>query len=250
MKRHGFICVGLSVILAIIVVQASIATAAEIKVLTSWSGSLLCEKIRAEFERTTGHKLNVVKGYGPIFVKQIKAGESFDLLISMPGIIDGLVKEGKIWADAPTNMFGTGIGVGVRVGAPKPDISSVEAFKQALLNAKSIAYLAVSGEAEMLRRIGIADAIKPKVTIPDKDILGELVANGDIELGIMPLVEIRGKPGVELAGPLPPEIQFYTVFAGGISSNSKAPDAARELIKFIKGPSALWAIKDLGMEQF
>jgi molybdate transport system substrate-binding protein len=249
MKRDCFICVVLSVILSVIAAQAPVATAAEIKVFTAWAGVAVFEKIGPEFERTTGHKLNVISGFGPIFAKQIKAGESFDILISTPPTINGLVKNGKIMAN-PTNLFRAGIGVEVRAGAPKPDISSVDAFKRTLLNAKSVGYLAVGGVPQMIERLGIADAMKPKVTIPDNDIVSELVAKGEVELGVVPITQILTKPGVELVGPLPPEIQFYTVFTAGVSVNSKAPDAAGELIKFIRGPRALSAIKAVGMEQF
>ena len=94
-----------------------------------------------DFERTTGHKLNVISGFGPVFVKQISAGEPFDVVVSPPPIIDGLVKDGKVIADSRTSLVRSGIGVEVRAGVLKPDISSVETFKRALLNAKSIGYL-------------------------------------------------------------------------------------------------------------
>jgi molybdate transport system substrate-binding protein len=133
--------------------------------------------------------------------------------------------------------------------ATRPDISSVEAFKRALLNAKSIAYLRVGGVPQLVERLGIAEAIKSKVTIPDTDIVSELVAKGEIELGIPVITQILTTPGVELVGPLPPEIQYYIQFVAGVSANSKAPDAARALIKFLIGPTALPVIKSQGMEQ-
>ena len=209
----------------------------------------MLDKIGPEFERTTGHKLNVISGFGPIFVKQINAGESFDVLVSLPTTINGLVKDGKIIADTCTNLFRSGVGVEIRAGAPKPDISSVEAFKRALLNAKSIGYLPTAGVPQLLDRLGIADTVKPKATIPTTDIVSELVAKGELELGVVVITQILTTPGVELVGPLPPEIQFYTVFTAGVSVNSKAPDAARELIKFLTGPTALPVIKAQGMEQ-
>jgi len=179
------------------------------------------DKIGPEFERTTGHKLNVISGFGPIFVKQINAGESFDVLVSLPTTINGLVKDGKIIADTCTNLFRSGVGVEIRAGAPKPDISSVEAFKRALLNAKSIGYLPTAGVPQLLDRLGIADTVKPKATIPTTDIVSELVAKGELELGVVVITQILTTPGVELVGPLPPEIQFYTVFTAGVSVNSK-----------------------------
>jgi molybdate transport system substrate-binding protein len=168
--------------------------------------------------------------------------------VSIPATIDAVFKDGKLLADSRTNLVRSGTGVAVRAGAPKPDIGSVEAFKQALLNAKSVGYLATAGVPQLVERLGVADAIKPKVTVPSTDIVSELVAKGELELGVVVMTQILTTPGVELAGPLPPEIQFYTVFVGGISANSKAPDAARALLQFLTGPTAAPVIRSQGME--
>jgi molybdate transport system substrate-binding protein len=232
----------------IILTHGRAADAAEIKVFTSRAIWTVLEKIGPEFERTTGHKLNVISGFSPIFVKQINAGEPFDVVVSPPATIDGLIKDGKVIADTRTNLVRSGIGVGVRAGALKPDISSVEAFKRALLNAKSIGYLPTGGVPQLVDRLGIADAIKSKVTIPNSDIVSELVAKDELELVVVVITQILTTPGVELVGPLPPEIQFYTVFTAGVSANSKAPDAARNLIKFLTSPTAIPVIKSQGME--
>ena len=163
------------------------------------------------------------------------------------------IKNGKVIADTRVDLGRSGIGVEVRAGAPKPDISSVEAFKRALLNAKSIGYLKVGSGiylAALLDRLGIAEAIAPKVRRPDTDIVSELVAKGEIELGMVVITQIMTTPGVELVGPLPSEIQSCAnvTFTGGVSANAKAPDAARELLKFLQGPNALPVIKSQGME--
>lgn len=231
-----------------LLVHGGAANAAEIKVFTARAIATVLEKIGPEFERTTGHKLNVITGFSPIFVKRINAGEPFDVVVSPPPTIDGLIKDGKVLAATRTNLVRSGIGVEVRAGAPKPDISSVEAFKRALLNAKSIGYLPIGGVPQLVDRLGIADAIKSKTTIPASDIVSELVAKGELELGVVVITQILTTPGVELVGPLPPEIQFYTVFTAGVSANSKAPDAARDLIKFLTGPTAIPVIKSQGME--
>jgi molybdate transport system substrate-binding protein len=224
------------------------ADAAEIKIFTSRAIATVLDKIGPEFERTTGHKLNVVTGFSPVFVKQINAGEPFDLIVSPPSTMDGLVKNGKVIADSRMRLVRSGTGVGVRAGAPKPDIGSTEAFKHALLNAKSIGYLPTAGVPELIARLGLADAIKPKVTIPNTDIVSELVAKGELELGVVVITQILTTPGVELVGPLPPELQIYIVFDGAVSANSKAPDAARALLKFLTGPTAIPVIKAQGME--
>jgi molybdate transport system substrate-binding protein len=223
------------------------ANATEIKIFTSRAIATVLDEIGPEFEHTTGHKLNVISGFSNNFVKQIYAGDPFDVVVSPPRTIDPLIKDGKVIADTRTNLVRSGVGVEVRAGAPKPDISSVEAFKRALLNAKSVGYLS-GAVPQLIDRLGIAEAIKSKMTIPDSDIVSELVAKGELELGVVVITQILTTPGVELVGPLPPEIQFYAVFTAGVSTNSKAPDAARELIKFLTGPTAMPVIKSQGME--
>ena len=238
--------------LAVILGQAVLANAAEIKVFATRSIVTVLDKIGPEFERTTGHRLNVTTDIAITMVRRINAGEPFDFLVAAPGHIDGLIKDGKIIAETRTNLTRSGIGVQVRAGAPKPDVSTVEAFKRALLNAKSIAYLkeGQSGVylAGLIKRLGIAEAIKSKVTRPERDIVSELVAKGEVDLGMVVITQILTTPGVELVGPLPPEIQSYITFTAGVSANSKAPDAAKALMKFLTGPTAIPVIKSQGME--
>jgi molybdate transport system substrate-binding protein len=228
------------------------ANAAEIKIFSTRAIATVLDKVGSEFERTTGHRLNVTTDIAIRMVRRIQAGEPFDFLVAAPGQIDGLINEGKIIPETRTNLTRSGIGVQVRAGAPKPDISTVEAFKRALLNAKSVAYLkeGQSGVylAGLLERLGIAEAIQSKVTRPDTDIVSELVAKGQIELGMVVITQILTTPGVELVGPLPPEIQSYITFTGGVSTASRAPNAAKELIRFLTGPAALPVIRAQGME--
>ena len=213
--------------------------AAELKVLTARAIATVLHEIGPEFERTSGHRLTVVSGLSTQFLTMINSGEPFEVVVTASPIVDGLIKNGKVIADTRVDLGRSGIGVEVRAGAPKPDISSVEAFKRALLNAKSIGYLEVGSGiylAALLDRLGIAEAIAPKVRRPDTDIVSELVAKGEIELGMVVITQIMTTPGVELVGPLPSEIQSYVTFTGGVSANAKAPDAARELLKFLQGP--------------
>ena len=243
-------CPILAIIFGLSVLSSNVtaASAAEIKVFTARAIATVLDKIGPEFERQTGHKLNVISGFGPVFMRQINAGEPFDVFVSTPSTMEGLFNEGKLIAETRTNLVRSGTGVEVRAGAPKPDISSVEAFKRALLNAKSIGYLRVGGVPQLVDRLGITDAIKAKVMIPDTDAVSELVAKGELELGVVVITQILTTPGVELVGPLPPEIQFYTVFVAGISANSQVPHAARDLIKYLTGPMAIPVIKSQGME--
>jgi molybdate transport system substrate-binding protein len=224
------------------------AAAADLKVWTSRAIATVLDVVGPQFERETGNKLNVVTGFSPEFVKRSNAGEQFDILVSPPPVLDGMIKAGKLDADTRTLLVRSDVGVEVRAGAPKPDISSVAAFKQALLNAKSITYLPAPGVPQMLERLGIADAIKSKVTIPDTDIVSELVAKGEVELGIVVITQILTTRGVELVGPLPSELKVTTTFGGAVSTSSNAPGAARALLKFLHSEEALNVIRKQGME--
>ena len=240
-----------AVALTFILAQPVIANAAEIKVWTARAIATVLAEVGPQFERTTGHKLTISTDLSSAFVRRANAGEPFDIMITGAPPLDGLIKDGKIIVKTRTSIARSGIGVEVRAGAPKPDISSVEAFKRALLDAKSIAYLKVGGGiyvAGLLERLGIAEAIKSKVTRPESDIVSELVAKGEVELGMVVITQILTTPGVDLVGPLPPEIQSYVVFTAGVSANSKVPDAARQLIKFLTGPTAIPVIRAQGME--
>ena len=231
--------------------QVTAAHAAELKIWTARAIATVLNEIGPQFEQATGHKLEVTSGLPAQFIKRINARERFDVLVFSPAYIDGLIKEGKIIVGTRTDLARSGIGVEVRTGAPKPDISSVDAFKRALLNAKSIAFLQVGSGAYLdglMERLGIADAIRLKLTRPDTDIVSELVAKGEIEIGMVVITQILTTPGVQLVGPLPPEIQSYVTFAAGVSTNSSAPDAARDFIKFLTGPIAIPVIQSQGME--
>jgi molybdate transport system substrate-binding protein len=237
--------------LTLIVAQPGMAKAAEIHVWTARAITTVLAEIGPQFERATGHRLNVYSGLPVDFEKRLKAGDPLDVLISGSSPVDRWIKEGKLVAATRTDIARSGIGVEVRAGARKPDIGSVEAFKRALLDAKSIAYLRVGSGIYLhglLERLGIAEAVKSKVTRPESDIVSELVARGEVELGMVVITQILTTPGVELVGPLPPEIQSYVAFVAGISKNSKAPDAGTQLIRFLTGPTAIPVIRAQGME--
>jgi molybdate transport system substrate-binding protein len=239
---------GLTVVLG----QPVVAPPATLKVCTTRAIATVLEETGAEFEQTTGYKLDVTRDIAIRMVRRIQTGEAFDLLVASPGQIDLLIKEGKIIAETRTNLARSGIGVEVRAGTPKPDISTVEAFKRALLSAKSIAYLKEGQSGiyldSLIARLGLTEAIKAKVVRPDTDIVSELVAKGEVELGLVVITQIMTTKGVELAGPLPAEVQSYIVFAAGVSTNSKAPAAAKELMKFLTGSRAMSVMRAQGME--
>ncbi len=247
MTLSAMVGLGLTVLLA----QASPVAATEIKIWTARALATVLAEVGPQFESTTGHKLVVFSGLPPEFASRADAGEPFDIMITGSLPLDRFIKEGRIIAATRTDVARSGIGVEVRAGARKPDISSVEAFKRALLEAKSIAYLRVGSGiylAGLLERLGVAETIKSKVTRPESDIVSELVAKGEVELGMVVITQILTTPGVELVGPLPPEIQSYVAFTAGVSASSRAPEAGRDLIKFLTGPVAAPVIKAQGME--
>ena len=241
-----------SIVLFFALASTAGASAAEVRILTTRSVMTILDKLGPEFERTSGHTLNYSSDVAINLVRRIDAGEAFDLLVASPSQMDSLISRGIIVAASRTNLVRSGIGVQVKAGAPKPDISSMESFKRALLDAKSIGYLKEGQSGvylhQVFERIGIADAIRTKAVRPDKDIVSELVAKGEIELGLVVITQIVTTPGVDLVGPIPNEIQSYITFTAGIGAKATAPEAARQLLEFLKGPAALPVIKAQGME--
>ena len=221
--------------------------AAEIKSLTATAIEIVLKEIGPEFERATGHTLTMSVDLAPNFKRRIDTGETFDVALFSELTTSLLVKEGTVRANTHTRILSAGIGVAVRRGAPKPDIGSVEAFKRALLAAKSIAYLREGPSGvylvELLQRLGIADQIKAKAKPADTDTVSLMIANGEAELGVVIIPNILNVPGAELVGPLPPEIQRTVYFAGGVSATARQPEAAAQLIQFLKSPRAVQVIR-------
>jgi molybdate transport system substrate-binding protein len=233
--------------------QVAGAVAAELKILTPRSMWTVLMEIGPQFEASSGYRLTVVTGIAATLADRIIQGEPFDIFVGPPVQMNRVVQNNKVLTETQTAIAHSGIGVEVRAGAPKPDIGSVGAFKSALLNAKSIGYLKQDGTSgaylhDLLERLGVLEAIKSKVVRPEADIVSELVAKGEIELGMVVMTQIVTTPGVELVGPIPHEIQSYVRWSGAVSANSAAPQVARDLLKYLTGPTALPVLKAQGME--
>ena len=226
--------------------------ASDLQVFTTRAIATVLQEIRGDVERKTGRELNVTTDVAVRLVRRVKAGETFDLLVAAPGQLDELIAEGLIIRDTRTDIARSGIGVAVRRGATTPDVSSLGAFTRALVGARSIAYLKEGQSglyvADVLDRLGIAEQIKPKLTLPETDIVSELVSRGEVELGIVVITQILTTEGVSLAGPLPPEIQSYITFTGGVSVNARSLEAAKELLRLLQGPAAISVMRSQGME--
>ena len=241
------------IVFVILLAQTAAAYAAEIKLLCVVALGPALNELVPQFERTTGHKLAIQYGASPAFKQQIEAGETFDLAILTAPVINDLIKQDKVVGGTRAVIARSGIGVAVRASAPSSDISSVDAFKRALLNAKSITYApegAISIHLpKVFDRLGITEQIKVK-TKPQKSVdrVLEAVANGEAELGFATTGAILSVRGTKLLGPFPPELQDYVVFTAGVGTAAKEAEGAKALIKFLTAPAAVPVIKAKGME--
>src|SRR6202163_36475 len=236
---------------------AGSANAAEVRVMISGGLTAAFKELVPEFERLTGNK--VLTAYGPSMGTTVNAipvrlerGEPVDVLIMVGYALTDLAKQGKVIAESRVDLVKSPIGIAVKSGAPKPDISSADTLKRALLAAKSIAYSdSASGvyvSTEMFGKLGIADEMKDKARKIPATPVGEIVARGEAELGFQQISELKPVQGIDIVGPLPNELQKVTVFSAGIATVSKEPEAARALIKFLSSPAASAAIVKSGME--
>src|SRR5579863_8309928 len=225
------------------------AQAAEIKVLASTAVKTTLEALAPQFEKATGNKVDLTFAPASVLKEKIDQGTAFDVAILTTPIIDGLAGTGKV-DTARSAIAHSGIGVAIHKGAAKPDITTKEAFKHALLDAKSVGFTAAGATGAYLKtlfeKLGIAEELKPKLKLLP-GAAGEAVANGEVEIGMTQISEILPYPGAELAGPLPADIQSYTYFSAAASSTSKEADAAKAFIKFLAGTDALPVIKAKGM---
>jgi molybdate transport system substrate-binding protein len=231
----------------------SMAGAAEIKVLSTQATEEAYRELVPQFEKASGHKVTTTFTGTLGVMKRLADGEAYDLLIMSSQSIDELTKSGKVVAGSRVDLAKSGVGVAVRKGAPKPDISTTEAFKRTLQAAKSIAYVEQGGTGiylkGLLERLGLAEELKPKIkALPSTNPAALAVANGEAEIGMTQISEILPYPGAELVGPLPPEIQLYTVFSAGIGADAKQADAAKALIAFLTAAEAAVVIKAKGLE--
>jgi molybdate transport system substrate-binding protein len=249
--RIGPLAVAVKLGFIALLAQGFAANAAEVNVMAGVAMRGIIGELGPQFERATGHKIAIQYGPGLSLKRKIEAGEVFDLIIIGTDVVDDLIKQGKIAADSRVGIVRVGIVVVVREGAPKPDISSVDAFKRTLLSVKSVAYSPDGAPgrhfATVLDRLGIAEQVKAKAkpNAPGRD--AQVVADGDAELAIVAAF-LSSTKGVQLVGPLPAELQYSFVNTAGISATAKQPDAAKALIKHLTTPEAATVIKAKGME--
>ena len=254
MKTMRTLSVVVGVGLLVMLTQVRAADAADIKVLCSNGLKAVVEELVPQFEQATKNKVVVTYTLAATIKQKIEAGEAFDVAFVTPTVMDDLIKSGKIAAGTRAVIARTGLAVATRAGGRKPDIKTVDAFKKALLDAKSLVYAkeGASGVAfaATIQKLGIADALKSKSKLTATgDEVGESVVKGESEFAILPVSEIVPLRGAEMVGAFPADVQTYIVMVGGASAASKQGAAGKELIAFLTAPGALPVIKAKGMER-
>jgi len=206
------------------------------------------------FERRQGVTLDVTYGSTKVLLEKVDGGAAGDLVILTAEAVDDLIKKGAVAAGSRVDIASSGIGIAVRKGAPRPDVSTAAALKRALIAAKKVSYSSVGASGiyfanTVVPRLGIQDEMKTRTLMPKPgSFVGPLLASGEADIGFQQISELMPVPGIDIVGPLPPELQKMTVFSAGLSAAAKAPDAAKALAAYLAAPAALPVMKKHGLE--
>src|SRR2546430_6479971 len=245
----------LSAVAIITVCSSDLGRAAEVTLTAPGGIRAAVEQMIPDFERATGHKVKATFGSGGGTKERVIKGEPFDVpVVQLP--LEPVIASGHVVAASETPLATVSVGVAVRTGAPKPDISTADAVKRLLLGSKAIAYPnAASGAAagvsfnETLEKPGITEAMKPKIKIAQGGRGAmELLAKGEVDIGLTFISEIITEPGVEVVGPLPRDVSTPTALVGFVSAHSKEPEAAKALVRYLSSPEAAAVYKERGMQ--
>lgn len=232
---------------------SSVAQSAEIKVLASGAVKEAALELFPQFEKASTNKISVTWAGTNDIKKKIAAGEVFDLVIVASPEVDTFIKDGKFVAGSKIDLVRSSVGVAVKAGAPKPDVSSGDAVKKAVLAAKSVGYsTGPSGVymQKLFEKMGIADQVKAKAKITPPGVpVASAIRNGEAEIGFQQVSELIHEAGIDFLGPIPADIQNITVFSSGISTGAKAQTEAKALQKFLTAPAAAPTIKKHGLER-
>src|SRR5215470_10414020 len=232
------------------------AEAVEIKALSTIGVQSAIEALVPKFEKASGHKVTMVFGLSAPLAKRVADGEVVDVYIGNREGVDGLIKSAKITTGSDASFASAGMGVAVRAGAPKPDISTPDALKRTLLAARSVGYgnPAAGGAggiyfAKVLERLEIVEQIKAKAKHPTPGtFIATMLVNGEVELGVQQIPELMSVSGIDIVGPFPGDLQATTIFAAGVPASAKEPAAARALIAFLRSPEAVAVIRAKGLD--
>ena len=234
----------------------SLASAAELRVLTAGAFKSVLLAVQPEFERATGHRLRIENDTAGALQRRILAGDAFDVVFSSPGSLQAMQAGGKLAPAAPVPLARVAIGVAVRRGTPRPDISSVAAFRTLLLQANKVAYIdpASGGSSgiyldQLFDRLGVGSEVRAKAVLVPGGLVAPRVVNGEADVAIHQLSEIITVPEAQLVGLLPAEIQNYTVYAAAVARDSANASAVGDLIRLLQSASIDAVMADKGMER-
>ena len=223
--------------------------------LTAGAFKPVLSTVAEAFEKQTGHTVKIENDTAGALLRRISGGEAFDLAIITPGALDELAKTNRVSPTSITRLARVAIGVAVKKGAPAPDIRTVDAFKTALLNARAVAYIDPQAGGSsgiylsgLFEKMGIADRIKPKAVLVPGGLVAERLVNDQADIALHQISEILAVPGAQLVGPIPVEIQNYTVYAGALSPTVRDAAATQALLTALKSEAAREAMKKLGLE--
>ena len=238
--------------IALLVLNVTATRADEVKVIGANAVKEPFLALVSGFEKSTGHKVTAAWSGTDGVAKRINGGEVVDVVIIGAANLDKLIQDGKLVAGSRVDFAKSGVGVAVREGLPKPDISSAQAVKKAVLDAKSVAYSSgPSGVyiAEMFKKMGISEQVKDKLKLPPSNVLvGEVLAKGEADLGFQQVSDLVHMKGIVYVGPLPAEIQNITVYSAGLHTQAPAAEAAKALVKYLTAPEARPVITKTGMD--
>ena len=225
---------------------------APLKLLSSMATRGILAELASEFQAASGRAVEAEAAGGVDVAKRVRAGEAFDVVVLASDVIDVLISESVLLSGSRVDIVASPIAVAVRAGAARPDIASEEAVKRAVAGAKSLSY-STGPSGRYLEKTfagwGILAAVRPRIVVPPPGVpVASLVADGSAEIGFQQLSELIDKPGIDVLGPLPDEIQSVTIFSGGISALSARPEAARALLEFMAVPTTAAAKRRYGLE--
>jgi len=252
-KGHSMLRPFLAVLTGLLIVPAA-ADAGELKILSGNGGRVAVLELSERFEKSTGSKVNIDFAVNPQVRKRVLDGEAFDIAVLNPPVLDELIKAGKIKAETRTVIGRIGIGVGIKQGAPRPDISTAAAFKKALLSAKKVAYPEEGASgiyfANLVKQLGIENEMKDRLMPMPGEYNVEVVADGAADIVVVVASRIYGVKGVDMIGLLPNELQTWIGFAAGVSTQAKDPENALKLVKTMGDKAAEPFLRQIGLEPF
>jgi molybdate transport system substrate-binding protein len=226
--------------------------ASPLKLVSSMATREVLGELVSRYQREAAQPVVAEAGGGVDIAKRVQAGEAVDVVVLASNAIDKLIADGKVLAGSRVDLVRSGVAIAVRAGAARPDISTEEAVKRAVLAAKTLSYsTGPSGVylEKMFERWGILETVRPRIVVPPPGKpVGSLVASGEVELGFQQLSELMNLPGIDVLGPLPPAIQTITIFSGGVAVKCERPEVARALLDFMASPATADVKKQHGME--